>query len=1281
MKITFEYYKPKRRDMISILLSLLCFVSFTTQAGNKINSFDSVEDSYTNITAGSTIVLIANNGRYVSSENGKKPIIANRTRIGSWEKFIVVDAGNGKIALKGNNGKYLSSENGKKAMHCNVRHLGAWQKFKVIQLGNGKIALKGSNGKYVSSENGKKPMNCNRSRIGSWEKYKVKVLRNNNCELNAGRIESTQRNCGGFTPEEFVGTAVTSGDHRNVKYQWQIKENRGGQWQNITGANAVNYQPAYRESGSVWYRRAVKIEGCHDYYYSNIVDIHVKVAPKADVSVKNTNCGKQDGAITFTFGDTNGRTHIEFSLDGGNSYKTVPDDSSIFTFKNLASGSYDVWVRWGNDECPIDLGVVNIEDQSITVDAGEDVEVCEGEEVTLTASVEGNQDCNECVGYSILNTDNCKRNENYVMWLTDGHNPRWFSNVNLQWEEFVDGTAKLSGTVYDHTLEQKTYEVDALFTGKTVSTPADSPKDHVCNDEDSTGWTYYTGLTGTVKSTDGSWSVNLSRRGPAFQMGNGANQTETDAGKFGACGWFDTTDQEYCRGDFNINFGDCITTDEDNLTYLWSTGETTESITVNEAGSYSVTVKNCNDCEATDSVKVTYTKELEDGGQIEETQVNCEAFDPEEFTGNDLEDETGLTIVYQWQVKREQGQSWEDIDGANGINYTAPRIESGSLWYRRGAKSEECGDFVYSNSVDLHVRLAPVAEVILTNADCTDPTGDIELTFEDVEERTHIEFSIDGGVTYTEVPDDSGSFSFNDLEVGDYNLWVRWGNEDCPVDLGIFTIEEVEVITVDAGADEFICIGEEITLSAAVTGEGECESCVEYVIQNTDYCRGDHNFVAWINSGGKRRWLSNVDLVWSEFEDGTATLKGTMYDYYYSKTNYEVDVIYSGKTSIAPVESPKDHFCNNEDASDWVYYTELTGTISQVEGDEVFVVKRMGPAFQLGNGANTYETEIAKSGASGWFEIISDNGGIGDFNINFGDCITTETNGVEYLWSTGETTSSITVSPTENTTYSVTVSNCVDCITTDEVNVIVNEASVSLGVDINICGEEEVELNAGIADSYLWSTGETTQYITVTPTQETTYSVVVNQSGCEASDEVVISVTDISVDAGDDISIDQEEASEVSLTATASGDVESYLWSTGATTASIIVSPDVTTTYTVTVTKNGCVAEDNVTINVALDPCLSESFAATAFPIPVSRSGQMNVDIAVNRAQPVTCEIYRMDGTVVGPAVTESLDEGCNTITIDMSVQTNIQSMTNYILILKGDSSENTETIQFSTIN
>ena len=52
-----------------------------------------------------------------------------------------------------------------------------------------------------------------------------------------------------------------------------------------------------------------------------------------------------------------------------------------------------------------------------------------------------------------------------------------------------------------------------------------------------------------------------------------------------------------------------------------------------------------------------------------------------------------------------------------------------------------------------------------------------------------------------------------------------------------------------------------------------------------------------------------------------------------------------------------------------------------------------------------------------------------------------------------------------------------------------------------------------------------------------------------------------------------------STTLTATGG-DTYLWSNGATTASITVNPTATTTYEVTVNKNGCSSKDAVTVTV-----------------------------------------------------------------------------------------------------
>jgi endoglucanase len=118
-----------------------------------------------------TISMQGSNGLFVSSENGASAMICNRPSAGGWEKFTVVDAGNGKIALQGTNGKFVSSGNGTSALICNRTTIGDWEAFTWVELGNNKFALQGSNGKYVCSENGGSGMMCNRNAIGSWETF------------------------------------------------------------------------------------------------------------------------------------------------------------------------------------------------------------------------------------------------------------------------------------------------------------------------------------------------------------------------------------------------------------------------------------------------------------------------------------------------------------------------------------------------------------------------------------------------------------------------------------------------------------------------------------------------------------------------------------------------------------------------------------------------------------------------------------------------------------------------------------------------------------------------------------------------------------------------------------------------------------------------------------------------------------------------------------------------------------------------------------------------------
>lgn len=127
---------------------------------------------YQAIPIGQTITLKGNNGLYVSGEDGLQAMTCTRTTAQAWEQFLVVDAGNGKVALQ-SMGMYVSSENGVIPITCNRTSYSAWEEFNWINNPDGTISLQGNNGDFVSSENGAQAMTCNRTTAQAWEEFLV----------------------------------------------------------------------------------------------------------------------------------------------------------------------------------------------------------------------------------------------------------------------------------------------------------------------------------------------------------------------------------------------------------------------------------------------------------------------------------------------------------------------------------------------------------------------------------------------------------------------------------------------------------------------------------------------------------------------------------------------------------------------------------------------------------------------------------------------------------------------------------------------------------------------------------------------------------------------------------------------------------------------------------------------------------------------------------------------------------------------------------------------------
>ena len=119
--------------------------------------------------------------------------------------------------------------------------------------------------------------------------------------------------------------------------------------------------------------------------------------------------------------------------------------------------------------------------------------------------------------------------------------------------------------------------------------------------------------------------------------------------------------------------------------------------------------------------------------------------------------------------------------------------------------------------------------------------------------------------------------------------------------------------------------------------------------------------------------------------------------------------------------------------------------------------------------------------------------------------VLTANGGSSYLWDNGATTKSITVSPRITTIYTVTASDGSNS-DIDSVEVLVNSILANAGPDVAIDLGESITLTATGGDSYMWSTGSTTQSITVSPDATTTYTVEVYKNGCIEGDSVQISV-------------------------------------------------------------------------------------------------------------------------------------------------------------------------------
>jgi len=267
-----------------------------------------------------------------------------------------------------------------------------------------------------------------------------------------------------------------------------------------------------------------------------------------------------------------------------------------------------------------------------------------------------------------------------------------------------------------------------------------------------------------------------------------------------------------------------------------------------------------------------------------------------------------------------------------------------------------------------------------------------------------------------------------------------------------------------------------------------------------------------------------------------------------------------------------------------------------------------------------------------------------------------------YTFSSG----SATVAPVVTTTYYVTGDNggCVSLNAAISVVTVQSLPSVTVAGPNALCVGQSITLTATGAGSYSWSTGAMTPSIVVSPTATIVYTVVGTGTNSCAGPSVIKNVL---VNPKPNVTISSTSTvicrgESILLTANAA---DTYSWNTGALTTTILVTPSVTTSYTVvgTNTATGCQSSASRTVQVNLCTGLSGVDAALLNLIlyPNPTNGEFSIESPVNGK----ILIYNTLGQII---LNSNLIEGKNDISIN--------NFANGVYFVKINYGENTKVIR-----
>ena len=533
--------------------------------------------------------------------------------------------------------------------------------------------------------------------------------------------------------------------------------------------------------------------------------------------------------------------------------------------------------------------------------------------------------------------------------------------------------------------------------------------------------------------------------------------------------------------------------------------------------------------------------------------------------------------------------SWSgtDLTGntiSNGVAFTPPGNTS-TTYTVTGTDANGCSN---TDSVIVNTNAIPVPPTIDPNSQTTFITGSISsvLSAISLPGFSLTWYNSDG--TLVNGTGSAPTPSTDPANVGLTEYLVSQtstsGCESAPLTV------QIVVLGVNVSNDTTICLTDTAQLLVST-----------YSANTSTFNSTGYTFIGTYN--GSDYYISPIDTSWSEVRSRAISDGGDLVNIEDSLENYEILTLLNNGSHFT---SAGYYFIGIYQDTSSLSYSEPNGAWFDIDSLPLTFDNWAPNEPNNSNGGEQWGTMIylnPNTGFNGYWNDVVDNAitaGIIEVPASNSPAFT-------YLWSTGDTTSTINVNPAVDTQYWVAISDGSNTWY-DTVDVTVNLLNITITqTDTILCAGDSsgtlgVAINPGYGPySYLWSTGDISD--SIWNVSVGTYSVMVTDTmGCTSDDAITIvspnavTLTTQSINNYNGYDISCNGGNDASAFVIAAGGTPgySYSWSGGGT--SDTLSSMTAGTYFVTVIdSNGCSSQDTLTITEPSALSLSVSTLTNVF--------------------------------------------------------------------------------------